>query len=347
MGWFWFAGTLVPVIGLVQVGLQAMADHYTYLPLIGIFIALAWGLAEVGARAGARHGLRSLPAGVSLLAVTLLAVVSAVQVRYWKNSETLFTHATRVTTHNTVAHYILGALAEAKAEPDAAAAQFADAIADDPGKVKARCGLGYVFCNEGKLNEAAREYQAALAVAPGLAKAHFGLGDVFMKQRNFGQATREYNLALKADPDIPEAHYQAAALLNAGGNAASAISQLEAAVRLAPDWALALNNLAWMRATSPDVKLRDGAEAARLAKRAVALTGKNDPSTLDTLAAAYAETGDFTDAATTAMTALESARSENDTNPARDIQTRLTLYQSRQPYREQALTSAGGGAAVP
>ena len=331
VGWFWFLGMLVPVIGLVQVGLQAMADRYTYLPLIGIFIALAWGLTDIAAQAPSRRALADCG---TVAVIACLGVVSAIQVRYWKNSETLFDHAVRVTGHNTVAHYILGALYDSQGKVDMAATEFTEAVADDPGNVKALCGLGYILCDERKFDEAAAEYQAALRVAPDLAKAHFGLAEVLMKENNFDAAMSEYSLALQSNPDIPEAHYQLAGLYSVKGNAASAISQLEDAVRLAPDWPLALNNLAWMRATESDSKLRNGAEAEGLAMKAVALTEKNDPSTLDTLAAAYAETGRFTDAAQTAAMAIQSANSADETNLAKEIESRLKLYQSGQPYRE-------------
>lgn len=355
VGWFWFAGMLVPVIGIVQVGLQAMADHYMYLPSIGIFMALAWGLAEFVAvrvpRKEAEKNFRSSkarqpvapnavpPLAIAIPAITFsvvacLAVVSAVQVRYWKNSETLFRHAVRVTGHNTVAHYILGALYDSQGKTDMAGTEFAEAVADDPGNVKALCGLGYILCGEGRLDEAAQEYEAALRVAPDFAKAHFGLAEVLMQEHHFDQAMNEYSSALQWDPDIPEAHYQLAGLYSAKGDSVSAVSQLEEAVQLAPDWPLALNNLAWMRATEQDSKLRNGAEASRLAERAVALTRKEDPSTLDTLAAAYAETGQFTDAAKTAEIAVQIANAADETNLAAQIQSRLKLYQGQQPYRE-------------
>lgn len=352
VGWFWFAGMLVPVIGLVQVGLQAMADHYTYLPVIGIFIAVAWGLDDLAARAipvrapgrpifrdvqdGAAFGSlrRTMLFSAAIIIVVAVSAASAIQARYWKNSKTLFTHAVSVTGHNTVARYILGALYDSDGKTEMAEAQFTDAIEDDPGNVKALCGLGYILCNEGKLDEAAAQYQAALRVAPDLAKAHFGLAEVLMKQHDGDQAMREFTLALQANPENPEARYQLAALYSAKGEAASSISQLEEAVRLAPDWPLALNNLAWMRATERDSRLRNGSEAARLAMQAVTLTGKRDPSTLDTLAAAYAESGQFDLAAQTAQVALQTARAGNETNLAMEIQRRLRLYQTRQPYRE-------------
>lgn len=357
VGWFWFAGMLVPVIGLVQVGLQAMADHYTYLPLIGIFMALAWGLQDLAHRVAVSDAVRksaaaghltnsksatrnqqfrprALFASVAILAVVPLAIASANQVRYWQNSETLFTHAVRATGHNTVARYILGALYDSQGKTDKAEAEFRASIEDDPGNVKALCGLGYILWNEGKLDEARQQYQAALRIAPDSAQANFGLAEVFKKEGNFDQAMAGYYLALQYNPAIPEAHYQLAALFSAKGDAASAISQLEEAVQLAPDWPLALNNLAWMRATETNSTLRNGAEAARLARRAVSLTRKDDPSTLDTLAAAYAETGRFPDATATAKAALETASAADETNLVKEIQSRLKLYQSHRPYRE-------------
>jgi tetratricopeptide (TPR) repeat protein len=347
VGWFWFVGMLVPVIGLVQVGLQAMADRYTYLPLIGIFIALAWGLADLAAAAtlpgpsasaGHQNSRRTWPcawmiSGV-VVAVLCFTVAGAVQVRYWKNSETLFGHAVRVTDNNTVAHYVLGALYDSQGKTDAALSQFMQAIQDDPGNVKARCGAGYILYGQGRWDEALEQYQTALGFAPDLAKAHFGLAEVLMKEHRLDEATGEYQRALQSDPNIAEAHYQMAAIADARGDAVSAISHLQAAVQLAPDWALALNNLAWIRATQPEAKLRDGAEATRLAMRAVILTGKSDPNMLDTLAAAYAETGRFTDAVATAKSAIQYASIAGQTNLVNEIGACLKLYQAQQPDRE-------------
>ena len=162
VGWFLFVGMLVPVIGVVQVGLQGMADRYTYLPSIGIFVALAWGLAPIGASPARRWLVAS---GAAVLIAALMAA-TAVQVRYWKNSETLFKHALRVTPGNPVAHYLLGAICDSQGKMEQAQAHFVEAIRGNPGNVQARCGLGYILCGQRKFDEAAREYQAALAFEP-------------------------------------------------------------------------------------------------------------------------------------------------------------------------------------
>lgn len=333
VGWWMFVGMLVPVIGLVQVGQTAMADHYAYLPLIGLFIALAWWLARLAA-SPLRRAL--VPSGATLAAAILavFAILAAIQVRYWKNSETLFGHALRINDHNPVAHYILGALCDSQGKPDEARAHFEASIRDNPANPKALCALGHIFCDEGKYDEATSEYMAAVRFAPGSAKAHFGLAEVMMKQHDFNGAMEHYLLALKANPNIAGAHYQLAALFSAKQDMPDAISHLEQAVRLAPDLVLALNNLGWILATETDPKLRNGAEATRLAMRAVLLTGRNNPNTLDTLAAAYAETGQFAEATDTARTAIQNANAAGQTKLAEEIGSRLKLYQSQQAYRE-------------
>lgn len=259
---------------------------------------------------------------------------AAVQIRYWKDSETLFTHALRVTSHNAQAHYLLGAILDSQGKPDLALWHFTEALQDNPAHVKARCGLAYILYGQGKFEEAARQYQAALRFEPDSPKAHFGLAETLLKQGKPDEAIAHYFSALRSKPDIAEAHYQLAGLLSAKHQPAAAISHLFQAVRLAPDWDLALNNLAWMLATESDAKLRNGPEAARLALRAVSLTGRNNPSTLDTLGAAYAEAGRFPDAIQTAQWAIQKANASGQTNLAVEIAARLELYQSQRAYRE-------------
>ena len=330
VGWCIFAGMLVPVIGFVQVGQTMMADHHTYLPLIGLFIILAWGLAEF-ATSPMR---RTITATVAILAVIAATAMAAVQVRYWKNSETLFNHSLSVADNNSTAHYILGALLDSQGKEDQAFPHFAAAVRYNPINVRARCALGHIFCDQGKFNDAVQEYQAALQIDPASAKANFGFAEVLMKQHQFDNATEHYFLALKSNPKIAEAHYQLAALFSAKQDMLSAISHLQQAIELDPNFVLALNNLGWILATQQTPALRNGSEAMRLASRAVVLTGRSDPSTLDTLAAAYAETGEFKNAVDTAQLAIQNASAAGHTSLANEIGTRLKLYQSQQAYRE-------------
>jgi len=320
---------LIPVIGLVQVGLQVMADRYAYLPLIGVFIAVAWGLAELAASSGRRVFVVS----GAVLAIVLILPATALQVRYWKDSQTLFEHTLSVTGHSTVANYILGALADSQGRTDDAITHFNAAIQDDPGNVKARCGLAYLLCDQGRLDDAAAQYYAALRIAPNSAKAHFGLAEVLLRQHLPDEAMDHYNLALQANPNLAEAHYQLAALCGARHDTGSAITHLEAAIRLAPDWPLPFNNLAWILATQPEPQFRNGPEATHLAQRAVTLTGEN-PRMLDTLAAAYAEAGQFADAVATAQSAVQKAGGAGQTNLAGEIESHLKSFQSEHALRE-------------
>ena len=345
VGWFWFAGMLVPVVGLVQVGIEITADRYTYLPSIGLFLALAWGLTEwvAGASRSRASGLRpqagtpllrGLAVSGAILAVALLAVTAAAQVRYWKNTETLFAHSARVTGDNTEAHYMLGTWFAERGKMDEAFSQFTQSLRDNPTYVKARCGLGYILLCRGQLDQAAEQYRAAVDLQSDSAKAHFGLAEVLRKQHQDDEAMQQYSLALQFDPSLAQAHYQLAALYSARHDAASAISHLRQAVRLAPRNFLALNNLAWMLATEPDPQLRNGREAGQLALRAAVAAGRNNPNALDTLAAAYAETGRFADAVRTAQSAVQAASAAGQTNLVAEINSRLRLYQSQHPFRE-------------
>ena len=346
VGWFWFAGMMVPVVGLVQVGIQSSADRYTYLPSIGIFIALTWALADWVARESRPRDFdsratnrtpvrwRALTATGAILVVALLAIASAAQVRYWKNTETLFEHSLQITGNNTEAHYILGALLESRGKTDEAFSEFTQSLRDNANNAKALGGLAYILFCGGRFDEAVEQYRAAVRIEPNSAKVHFGLAEVLRMQHKDDEAIEQYSLALRFEPKLAEVHYQLAGLYAARHDAAAAIAQLRETVRLAPDWFLALNNLAWMLATEPDANLRNGSEATRMAIRAAVAAGRNNPNALDTLAAAYAETGRFADAVQTAQCAVRAADTNGQTNLATEINSRLKLYQSRQAFRE-------------
>jgi tetratricopeptide (TPR) repeat protein len=328
VGWFLFIGMLVPAIGIVQVGSQAMADRYTYLPLTGVFIALAWSLPSFISRR--QRAAAVLPA----CAVLALAAATFHQTGFWRDSEILFSHALAATEHNSQAHYMLGAIYEARGDSNNALGRFEAAVQENPANVRAHCGLGYIYGSQGRFSEAVQHYQAALLIQPANPKAHVGLADVLLRQNKIEDAIEHYSLALKAQPGIAEAHYQLAGLLEAKQDRAGAASHLRRAVELAPDWPLPINNLAWALATWPETSLRNGDEALRLARRAVSLTDGGNPGALDTLAAAYAETGQFADAVQTAGEAIQKATSYGQTNLAIEITSRLRRYEARQAYRE-------------
>ena len=224
VGWFWFLGTLVPTIGIVQVGSQAMADRYMYLPLVGLAIAVAWGVSD------RFRDRTALLRGVAVAAVGALALVTLFQLRHWRDSEALFEHALRVTTDNHIAHAHLGAA-----------------------------------------------------------------------------------LLKKGEPSKTIEHY------------------LES-IRLRPDSADVSNNLAWLLATSRNPELRNPYLALRLAERSAALTERQMPQYLDTLAAAYAANGRFDEAVTTSQECVDLAHSRGLATLASSAELRLNLYRAREPY---------------
>ena len=263
VGWLWYLGTLVPVIGLVQVGAQGVADRYTYLPLIGIFIMVAWGVGELLAKWRFRRIVLGISAG---LVLAVLLICTRMQVRYWQNSAALFEHALKVTSSNYVAHFCLADYLREQGSPDKAVTHFTKALQIRPDYAEAHGNLGYVLAYQGKLGEA--------------------------------------------------------------------IAHLTEALRLKPDWVEPMNNLAWFLATHKETELHNADEAVRLAEQACGLMGYKEPGLLDTLAAAYAAAGRFSEAVATAEKALELAQSPGQSQLEKGIRSRQHLYKSGRPYIE-------------
>jgi Tfp pilus assembly protein PilF len=297
VGWGWYLVTLLPVIGLVQAGPQAMADRYTYVPLIGVFIALVWSGALVAER------WRQLRIPATLFAIGILAAcatATARQLRFWTDTRTLCEHTLAITSDNAVAQFVL-----------------ANALME-----------------QGEFVEAADHYREALRLKPDYLDARLNLALVLQRQGKPEEAMAELQELLRADPSFSKAHDTLATLLSQQGQTASAIAQYQEALRLDPDSADAVNNLAWLRATCPDPAFRDGPEAVRLAERAVQLSGKMaDAALLDTLAAALAEAGRFDEAVQTADRARELALARHQSQLAELIAKRQALYRQHQPYR--------------
>lgn len=492
-GWFWYLIMLLPVIGIVQVGSQAHADRYTYLPEIGLAVALTWLVP--GYAAGWRR-LRAATAGLALLVVAVLAVGSHKQVSCWQNSEALWTHTLSCTQNNVAAYNNLG-LVFMDTRPDEAIALFQKAIAGKPDYTKALNNLGNVLMNKGCLDEAILRFQEALAVKPGytdalnnlgyalmqkgrvdeaivlfqkaladnpglieisnnlgyaliqkgrvdeaiecyqqllrnvpdfgstnrrealkrieppdagmdparyrdqIAKVHYNLVLVLLGKHDFdgalehcqqavylkpgfgdahaklgwllvqngrlNEAIDQFRQALNSDPRNAEARFNLGiALVRKGrpdeavaefeemlkpdpenaevqfhlGMALAAAGKLDEAMRCYrkvigqnPDHAGALNNLAWELATSPVPSRRNGDEALVLAIRANAAAGGKSPDCLDTLAAAYAEAGQFDEAVKTAKEALRLAGERSDSAAAGALERRIHLYEAGQPFR--------------
>jgi tetratricopeptide (TPR) repeat protein len=540
VGWLWYLGTLVPVIGLVQVGRQALADRYTYIPLIGLFVLLAWGAEDLlGRRRLAR--LAAVPTVAALLAACL--VLTWRQLPYWRNSTVLWQHALTVDPEASIAHQGLAKALEEEGHIDEARREYADCVRFDPGPVahndvgvflarhgwpdealehfaqtlalypdhaRAHYNMGRVLLRQGKVDEARqhlaeaarllpgfvdahyylalalerqgkfREAQAELALVlsanpgnanalyhlgvalqgrgqsgeagpcfasalekdPGHVEAHTSLGALLAAEGELAAARQHFTAALDRDPRYAGAHYNlalaleldgqfaeagrhfaeavsaapddadarhhlgvalirqgqydearphlaeavrlrpraaafhdslglalealgqteaalaeyrqavaldadrarshanVALLLRARGEADAAADEYRAALHINPGWPDAARRTAWVLATHPEARMRNGFLAAHLARQACQAAGSPGPESLDTLAAAQAEQGQFAAAARMAAEARAAAAGKPDL--ARQIEARRRLYEQHQPYRDETATTAAG-----
>jgi tetratricopeptide (TPR) repeat protein len=236
MGWLWYLAMLLPVIGVIQVGMQAHADRYTYLPQIGIYVAVTWLAAEWRF---SRVVLGSLMAGV----LAVLMVCAWKQTAYWENSETLWNHTLACTTGNNVAHVNLGADLLKKGRVDEAIVHDQEALQIKPNDAQAHNNLGLAFFRQGRMDEAVSQYQKALEIKPDYAGAHYNLGLGFRKQGRLAQAILQYQKALEIKPEYTEAHNNLGNVLLQTGRADEAISHLQKAAQLNPGNALLIYNL--------------------------------------------------------------------------------------------------------
>jgi protein O-mannosyl-transferase len=400
-GWLWYLGMTVPAIGLVQVGGQAHADRYTYLPQIGLYLAIVWAAGDWSAAWRWRHGRRAL-AAAALAVIGALMLCSWNQTDFWRTDERLWKHTLDCTTGNYNAHNNLGYVLAGQGRNAEAIEQYEQALELYPDYAEAENNLGALLLNQGRMDEAAghfqraiemnptcadvfnnlglafskqgrasaaiecyqkaealspdgpevynnfgnllatlgrnpeavEQYKQALAIAPDNAKVHFNLANVLAAQGRVDEAIEHFQQALKQLPDSIHARYQLALLLQSRGDFAAAMEQLGKILQLDPKHVAAQNNLAWLLATCPDDALRDGRKAVGLAEQAVRLSGGTAPEILDTLAAAYAETGQFSEAMDTADRALKLAAMQNNKPLVDAIQSQLKFYEARSPFRE-------------
>ncbi len=368
VGWLWFLVALLPVVRGVRMGLAQYADRFTYLPLIGLGLALAWGAAE-GSR---RPAYKRLTAGLGILLLALCFVGTHAQLPWWKDSLTLLSRAVRLAPTATTVHFGLGnALFEAGRLPEAEA-HWREAVRLHPGNEKARGNWGAALALLGRAEEAReilqpvlpgdREMSALIHGAYGMASLHLG---------EWSDAVRHLGRALELEPDNPgyrieriragfesgadeEALAQAAQLREWPGGEIRTAADLfpfylqrwrdgarpyaweyfRRTLAAHPDSVPLLNNVAWLAATDADAPPGAVAGAVGFARRAVDLTAGNDPVTQNTLAAALAAAGDFAAAAAVAEKARALAAARGDSALAERIAGRLLLYRHGAPCRE-------------
>ena len=232
VGWLWFIGTLVPVIGLVQVGIQAMADRYSYIPSVGLLILIVWGGYELSRRWRQQAIVLSLAV---LAGILLSAAVTRQQIGYWEDSETLFRHALKVTADNDVARNNLGMALLDKNQTNAAISEFQAALHLKPNCVEAHNNLGNALIRQGETDAAITQYQETIRLEPALAAAHNNLGTSWLLKGQTNAASRQFQEALHLQPDYVDARYNLAVLLATLGQTNEAIHQYQEILRYKPD----------------------------------------------------------------------------------------------------------------
>ncbi len=240
VGWLWYLGTLVPVIGIVQVGLQAMADRYTYVPLIGIFIAAAWGVPDLLARVRRRREILAAGAAVVLAA---MAVLTFRQAGVWRDSLTLFRHAAAVTENNNWAQYNYGLALLERNETEGALDRFREALRIRPDDIKSLNNVGIILARKGDFAGAIRHFNGALAVDPRYVDARNNLALALSGQGRQGESVRQLEESVRIDPAHGEANRLLGVALARTGDLDRAIVHLRKAVAAVPSSAKAHNSL--------------------------------------------------------------------------------------------------------
>jgi Flp pilus assembly protein TadD len=364
IGWCWFVVMLLPVIGLLQVGRQSMADRYTYLPSIGLCLMVAWGIAGMASRSKPGRAGMMLGAAGLLLACFL---GTRYQLRYWRDSITLLSHSIEVTPEdNCVGYWALGNAFLESGNLDTAVENYRSALQIAPNFEEVHYQLGGVLLRQKKYAEAGAEFGEALRLNANDSNAHIGLGHALVNQGKYAEAETEYSKALALRPDdaeikqalvgatlkaegekalvhfyealklqpTPELHVQIAAILTIQGKFQDAVAHYLAALQLKPDSPDVLNNLAWLLTTCPDTHVRNGALAVQYAEHACDLTHYRETTMVGTLAAAYAEAGRFEEAVMTAQKACALATESGAQDLLKKNQELLELYRQHRSYHE-------------
>ena len=336
VGWLWYGGMLAPVIGIVQFGNQSEADRFTYLAQIGLCIGAVWGLSDLCRRWSSGRWVCGVAAASVL---TVLAAGAWRQASFWRNSEAMWTRTLACTVRNSVAHNDLGIVLAERGRLDAAIEHCRKSVEIQPDYVKARNNLGLALSMRGRVDEGMEQYLAALKLQPNFpeahynlanllvakgqldaaiqhyrkalelrptyAKAHCDLGIVLVTRNEPAEAEAHFRQALQYRPNLVEAHSNLALLLLRQGQWADAMTHYRQVLAIRPKDANAWNTVAWLLATCPEDRLRNGASGDPFCETGAQLGG-DTPEILKSLAAAYAEAGMFSQALATAERAWRS-----------------------------------------
>jgi tetratricopeptide (TPR) repeat protein len=330
VGWLWFLGTLVPVIGLVQVGGAAMADRYTYIPSIGFFIALVFLANNLADKIQIP---KTIAIGTAAMILTGCILATEHQLPFWRDSETLFRRAVAVTQNNEIALVDLGSALETENRLDEALAIDRQAEKLESGRYQLHNNLGNLLAKLGRHDESLAEYRAAIRLRPGNAILHDSAGSELTALGQFAAALTEFSEAERLDPNYAQPHAETAKVFFKQGRDTEAVDELRAALRIEPDNFQILASTAHYLAANENAAARDGKSALVLALKANELTGHSQPMVFDALGMAFAENGNFSNAQTCAQNALDLA-SNAQMKKLEPLHRRLELYQNRQPWRE-------------
>jgi tetratricopeptide (TPR) repeat protein len=335
VGWLWFLGTLVPVIGLVKVGDAAHADRYTYFPSVGIFIAVVFGIWIL---------LKQSHAQKIFMVASLFALVACValtehQLRFWRDSETLFRRAIAVTENNAPAHLNLGAALETKGEPKEALAEYHEALRLDPKQFEADSNIGKLLFTQGRPAEALAYCALAVRLKPDRATLRNNLGLTLAELGRFDEALAQFAEAARLDKNYAVPRFQIGRTLLKLGRDTEALPQLFAALQIEPDNLQFLIYTARVMAGDKNPQGRNGEKAFVFASRASQPASSSQPIILDTLAMALAELNHFDEAQKIQRQAVELAGKSNDREDFNAMQQRLELYKNHQPWRESFLAT--------
>lgn len=369
-GWFWFVIMLLPVIGIIQVGDQAHADRYMYLPQIGFALAIVWGVEDLSRQWQSRTLILGSAAGVL---IGFFVWRASVQTTFWRNSHSLWEHTLAVTTSNDLAHERLASAfldekrpddaivqaelalsiksANAAAENDLGAAlsrrgQAAEALKHFHNALQLDSGLSTVHYNianalaaTGATTEAITEYEKQLEINPDFAEAHNNLSLLLLRTGKIAEAEAHVARALALKPNYPDAHNNLAIVLSQSGRIEEAIGQWEKTVSIDANNLDANANLAWVLATSPSDAVRNGPAALGHAERALNLSHQADPRIWRLVAVAQAELGNFDAAIDAAQKGLRLAREQSNTQLEQTLAANLQSFRERLPVRDSSQSS--------
>ena len=331
---------LVPVIGIVQVGAQGWADRYTYLPQIGIYLCLSWGLADISVRWLHRKVIIGMGCG---LVLAILIWIARAQVSHWKDSESLWTHTLAVTPDNCVVENNLGEVLFKRGEIDAALSHYEKALDIRTQQETSRydfllalshANIGTALYRKKRFDEAISHYQKAIEHQPDYGESYLGFGGALAEKGQDQDAIVVLQRAATLQPENAEIYARLGTVFLAQGKDEEAIAQYQKALELAPGSLAPLNNLAWLFATSPNPVIRNGPKAVELAERALQLSGGTDPFYLHKLAAAYAANENFPRALETAQRAVQLALAQGNFALASELRRNISVYQTNNPLTD-------------